>query len=232
MVRIARPTSLATWHRGRSHSSPNRSGSPNRRHFASLDPKQHADFSHSKSTSRDFCRSFQGIFLRIQSNLRCFRIASEKELFRIANDLGVCDSIRIAHRSGIARFGQLRSSVLVWVGMNREGLDFLSISDIRGLLQKSGQIHADFSCLTNIGGSLRGVCCLNSTEVPKVGIPRPGIPKSKTHTGTFPETNISKARMPKTGIPKAGIPKLGIPKMGRFRAPLIQTPLRLPLKTP
>ena len=36
VVRIARPTSLAIWHRGRSHRRPNRSGSPNRRHFASL----------------------------------------------------------------------------------------------------------------------------------------------------------------------------------------------------
>ena len=37
VARIARPTSLAIWHRGRSHRRPNRSGSPNRRHFASLD---------------------------------------------------------------------------------------------------------------------------------------------------------------------------------------------------
>ena len=38
-----------------------------------------------------------------------FRIASEK-LFRIASDLGVCDSNRIAHRGCIARFGPLRCS--------------------------------------------------------------------------------------------------------------------------
>ena len=36
----------------------------------------------------------------------CFRIAGEK-LFRIASDLGVCDSNRIAHRGCIARFGPL-----------------------------------------------------------------------------------------------------------------------------
>ena len=30
-----------------------------------------------------------------------------KKLFRIASDLGVCDSNRIAHRGGIARFGPL-----------------------------------------------------------------------------------------------------------------------------
>ena len=43
-------------------------------------------------------------------------------------------------------------------------------------------------------------------------------------TQTFPKSGI-----PKTGISKAGIPKLGIPKTVRFRAPLVQTPLRLPL---
>ena len=37
VARIARPTSLTIWHRGCSHRRPNRSGSPNRRHFASLD---------------------------------------------------------------------------------------------------------------------------------------------------------------------------------------------------
>ena len=78
------------------------------------------------------------------------------------------------------------------------------------------------------------------TGIPKLGIPKTGIPKAglpkvgKTHTGTLPETEIPKpgipkSGIPKTGIPKAGIPKLGIPKTGRFTAPLIQTPLRLPL---
>ena len=42
---LDRPTSLAIWHRGRSHRRPNRSESPNRRHFASL-CKMHADTSH------------------------------------------------------------------------------------------------------------------------------------------------------------------------------------------
>ena len=36
VVRIARPASLAIWHRGRSHRRPSRSESPNRRHFVSL----------------------------------------------------------------------------------------------------------------------------------------------------------------------------------------------------
>ena len=58
VVRIARPTSLAIWHRGRSHRRPNRSGSPNRRHFASLDLQKHANFSHRRPTSQDFCRRF------------------------------------------------------------------------------------------------------------------------------------------------------------------------------
>ena len=54
VARIARPTSLAIWHRGRSHRKPNRSGSPNRRHFASLDLRKHADISHRRPTSQDF----------------------------------------------------------------------------------------------------------------------------------------------------------------------------------
>ena len=58
VVRIARPTSLAIWHRGCSHRRPNRSGSPNRRHFASLDLKKHPDFSHRRPTSQDFRRRF------------------------------------------------------------------------------------------------------------------------------------------------------------------------------
>ena len=37
VARIARPVSLAIWHRGCSHRKPNRSESPNRKHFASLD---------------------------------------------------------------------------------------------------------------------------------------------------------------------------------------------------
>ena len=40
--------------------------------------------------------------------------------------------------------------------------------------------------------------------------------------------NFEVGGLPKTGIPKAGLPKLGIPKMRRFRASLLQTPLRLP----
>ena len=105
------------------------------------------------------------------------------------------------------------------------------------------------STMGNNWGESKG--CLNSTEIPKVGIPKLGIPKTgipktgipkvgKTTLGLsprqrfpkpgIPKTGIPKAGIPKTGIPKAGIPKLGMPKMGRFRAPLIQTPLRLPLK--
>ena len=58
VVRIARPTSLAIWHRGCSHRRPNRSGSPNRSHFASLDLKKPSDFSHRRPTSQDFRRHF------------------------------------------------------------------------------------------------------------------------------------------------------------------------------
>ena len=125
-------------------------------------------------------------------------------------------------------------------------------------------------CAPPLWGESKGCLikgCLNSTETPKVGIPKPRIPKSgilkprtpksgipktgipktgipkvgKPTLGLFPrqrfpkpgipKAGIPKAGIPKTGIPKAGIPKTGIPKMGRFRAPLIQTPLRLPLTT-
>ena len=108
VVRIARPESLAIWHRGRSHRRPNRSGSPHRRHFASLDLKKHPDSSHRRPTSQDFRRCFSCIFLRFQIKRMCFRIAT-KHFFRIASDLGMCDSNRIAHRGCIARFGPLRS---------------------------------------------------------------------------------------------------------------------------
>ena len=41
--------------------------------------------------------------------------------------------------------------------------------------------------------------------------------------------SLPKPGIPKAGIPKTGIPKTGIPKTGIPMAPLIQTPLRLPL---
>ena len=110
VVRIARPTSLAIWHRRRSHRRPNRSGSPNRRHFASLDLK--------KKTPRFFASQAniaafsQAVFLAFSCDFRsseCVFASLAKNLFRIASDLGVCDSNRIAHRGCIARFGPLRA---------------------------------------------------------------------------------------------------------------------------
>ena len=112
VVRIARPTSLAIWHRGCSHRRPNRSGSPNRRHFASLDLKKHPDFSHRRPTSQDFRRLFFWHFPVISdqaNHSECVFASLAKNLFRIASDLGVCDSNRIAHRGCIARFGPLRT---------------------------------------------------------------------------------------------------------------------------
>ena len=108
MARITRPASLVIWHRGRSHRRPNRSGSPNRRHFASLDLKKHPHFSHRKPTSQDFCRLFFWHFPAISDQADVFSHRDAKKLFRIASDLGVCDSNRIAHRGCIARFGPLR----------------------------------------------------------------------------------------------------------------------------
>ena len=109
VVRIARPTSLAIWHRKRSHRRPNRSGSPNRRHFASLDPKKHANFSHRRSTSQDFRRRFFWDFPVLSDQANVFWHRKRKKHFHIASDLGVCDSNRIAHRGCIARFGPLRA---------------------------------------------------------------------------------------------------------------------------
>ena len=54
VVCIARLTSLMIWRRGHSHRRPNRSESPNRRHFASFNTKMHADSSHRRPTSQDF----------------------------------------------------------------------------------------------------------------------------------------------------------------------------------
>ena len=62
VVRIARPLSLAIWHRGHSHRRPNRSQSQNHRHFASLDLGSHADLSYRKPASQDFRGSFCGSF--------------------------------------------------------------------------------------------------------------------------------------------------------------------------
>ena len=68
VVRIARPASLAIWHRGRSHRKPNCNESPNRTHFASLDLKKHVDFLHRRPISQDFRREFSAISCDFRSN--------------------------------------------------------------------------------------------------------------------------------------------------------------------
>ena len=104
VVRIARPESLAIWHRGRSHRRPNRSGSPNRRHFASLGLKKHPDFSHRRPTSQDFrWLFFSRNFLWFQIKRMCFRIASEKKLFASLVIWGC--AIRIASHIAVASRG-------------------------------------------------------------------------------------------------------------------------------
>ena len=108
VVRIARPTSLAIWHRRRSHRRPNRNGSPNRKHFASLDRKKHADILHRRPTSQHFRRRFFWRFRVISDQATVFSHRSRKKTFHIASALDVCDSNRIAHRGCIARFGPLR----------------------------------------------------------------------------------------------------------------------------
>ena len=81
VVRVARPTSLAIWHRGHSHRRPNRSQSPNRRHFASLDLKEHPDFSHRRPTSQDFRRLFFWHFPVISDQENVFSHRQRKKNF-------------------------------------------------------------------------------------------------------------------------------------------------------
>ena len=61
VARIAQPTWLAIWHRGRLHRRPNRSESPNCKRLMSIEIKAH-DFSHRSPTSQDFRKSFCGVF--------------------------------------------------------------------------------------------------------------------------------------------------------------------------
>ena len=108
MVRIARPASLAIWHRGHSHRKPNRNESPNRRHFASLDLKKTCRFFASQANIAGFSQGFFCYFPVIFRSSEWAFASLAKKHFRIASDLGVCDSNRIAHRGCIARFGPLR----------------------------------------------------------------------------------------------------------------------------
>ena len=66
VVRIARPASLAIWHRAHSHRWPNRSESTNRKHFASLDLK--CRFFASQAGQHR--RIFAGTFLRFSCDFR------------------------------------------------------------------------------------------------------------------------------------------------------------------
>ena len=100
VVRIARPKSLAIWHRKQSHRRPDCSESPNRRHVASLGAKKHVIFWHRSPALQDF-RVFSG------QNDYCSCAISRVFASSIASDLGVRDSNRITHRNGIARFGPL-----------------------------------------------------------------------------------------------------------------------------
>ena len=107
VVRIARPTSLAIWHRGCSHRMfsqrrPNRNGSPNRRHFASLDLKEHPDFLHRKPTSQDIRSFFPGISCAFRSS-ECVFASLAKNLFRIGASLAIWGcAIRIASHIAVA----------------------------------------------------------------------------------------------------------------------------------
>ena len=57
-VCIARQTLLAIWHRGHSHRRQSRRESPNRRYFASLDLKKHADFRIARQHRKIFAGAF------------------------------------------------------------------------------------------------------------------------------------------------------------------------------
>ena len=97
VVCIARAASLAIWHRGRSHRRPNRNESPKRRHFASLDLKRHADFSHRRPTSAGFC------FLAFSCDFRSsewfsHRWQKKTNFFASLTIWGCAVRNRIAHR--------------------------------------------------------------------------------------------------------------------------------------
>ena len=100
VVRIARPELLVIWHRGRSHRRPNRSGSPNRRHFASLDLKNIPIFRIAGQHRRIFAGFFSCIFLRFQIKRMGFRIASEKNFFASLAIWGC--AVRIASHIAVA----------------------------------------------------------------------------------------------------------------------------------
>ena len=101
MVRIARPESLAIWHRGLSHRRLNRSESPNRRHFASLDLEKHPDFSHRRPTSQDFRRIFLLAFSCDFRSSECVFGSLAKKNFFASLAIWGC-AIRIASHIAVA----------------------------------------------------------------------------------------------------------------------------------
>ena len=98
VVRIARPELLAIWHCGRSHRRPNRSGTPNRRHFASLDLKNTPIFRIAGQHRRIFAGFFACIFLWFHIQRMCFRI---KKNFFASLAIWGC-AIRIASHIAVA----------------------------------------------------------------------------------------------------------------------------------
>ena len=108
VARIARPALLAFWHRAHWHPRPNRSQSPNRKHFSSLDLEKYADFLH-RPTSQDFRGNFCGTFPVNFEQPKGYLHRDARKLYCMTSDLGVCGSI--AHRSDIARFGPRRNWV-------------------------------------------------------------------------------------------------------------------------
>ena len=67
----------------------NRSGSPNRRHFASLDLEKHAGFLYRRPTSQDIRGSFCGTFpVTSEQTFFFFFRNAQKKLFRIASGWG------------------------------------------------------------------------------------------------------------------------------------------------
>ena len=153
VARIARPKSLAIWHRGRSHRRPNCSGSPNRRHFASLDLKIHPDFPHCRPTSQDFRRRFFLHFpvINLRASEYVFTSLAKKQ-FRIASDLGVCDSNRIAHRGCIARFGPLRVLLRKRPVLLRANVLLTKDRKRPHYRYFCGKIHREGSCSKAAGG--------------------------------------------------------------------------------
>ena len=107
-------------------------------------------------------RISQAFFLAFSCDFRsseCVFASLAKKLFRIASDLGMCDSNRIAHRGCVARFGPprfLSSPDFVEIINCRASVEFGKIREISGKLQGTQWNSVGFCMAVS----------MNSVEIP------------------------------------------------------------------